>query len=91
MERTINSLIGCRMEARDGDVGRVHDVYFDDESWTLRYLVLKTDDWLSGRKVLIAPVALLEDGGQSDYLFTDARFRFAPIKVDGRLKVFTCI
>ena len=65
MERTINSLIGCRMEARDGDVGRVHDVYFDDESWTLRYLVLKTDDWLSGRKVLIAPVALLEDGGRT--------------------------
>ena len=62
MERTINSLIGCRMEARDGDVGKVDDVYFDDESWTVRYLVLKTDDWLSGRKVLIAPVALLQDG-----------------------------
>lgn len=62
MERTIDSLLGCRMEARDGDVGRVDDVYFDDESWAVRYLVLKTDDWLSGRKVLIAPVALMEDG-----------------------------
>jgi hypothetical protein len=61
MERTINSLVGCRMEARDGDVGKVEDVYFDDESWKVRYLVLKTDDWLSGRKVLIAPVALVED------------------------------
>jgi hypothetical protein len=63
MEHTINGLIGCRMEARDGDGGRVDDVYFDDQSWTVRYLVLKTDDWLSGRKVLIAPLALLEDGG----------------------------
>jgi len=64
MERTINGLIGCRMEARDGDGGRVDDVYFDDESWAVRYLVLKTDDWLSGRKVLIAPLALMEDGGK---------------------------
>jgi hypothetical protein len=63
MERTINGLIGCRMEARDGDGGRVDDVYFDDESWAVRYLVLKTDAWLSGRKVLIAPLALMEDGG----------------------------
>jgi uncharacterized protein YrrD len=62
MERTINSLAGCRMEARDGDVGIVEDVYFDDESWKVRYLVLKTDDWLSGRKVLVAPLALTEDG-----------------------------
>ena len=62
MERTINSLVGWRMEARDGGVGKVEDVYFDDESWTVHYLVLKTDNWLSGRKVLIAPVALMEDG-----------------------------
>jgi uncharacterized protein YrrD len=62
MERTIISLVGWRMEARDGEVGKVEDVYFDDESWKVRYLVLKTDDWLSGRKVLIAPLALMKDG-----------------------------
>jgi len=65
MERTIGSLIGWRMEARDGDVGKVEDVYFDDESWKVRYLVLKMDDWLSGRKVLIAPVALIQDGDET--------------------------
>ena len=63
MERTIDNLVGCRLVANDGEVGKVEDVYFDDESWTVRYLVLRTDDWLSGRKVLIAPLALLEDGG----------------------------
>lgn len=30
--------------------------------------------------------SLFEDGGKSDYLFTDQKFRFAPVKVDGRLK-----
>jgi metallo-beta-lactamase class B len=43
---------------------------------------------LTGAKFLASEheVALLEDGGQSDYLFTEARFRFAPVKVDGRIK-----
>ena len=68
MERTINTLIGCRMKASDGDVGTVSDVYFDDGSWTIRYLVLKTDDWLSGRKVLIAPVAMMPDTGMIEVL-----------------------
>ena len=30
-------------------------------------------------------VPLLEDGGKSDYLFTDAQDRFEPVKVDGRI------
>ncbi len=81
MERAINTLVGCRMEARDGEVGKVEDVYFDDESWTVRYLVLKTEDWLSGRKVLIAPVALKEDGSKAGVLrvsLTQDQIRHSP-------------
>jgi metallo-beta-lactamase class B len=33
-----------------------------------------------------ADVPTFEDGGKSDYLFTDQKFRFAPVNVDGRLK-----
>ena len=33
-----------------------------------------------------AEVTLLEDGGKSDYLFTDPKYQFASVKVDGRLK-----
>jgi metallo-beta-lactamase class B len=33
-----------------------------------------------------ADIPTFEDGGKSDYLFTDAKFRFAPVKVDGALK-----
>jgi len=60
MERMINSLIGWRMEATNGEVGKVDDLYFDDDSWTVRYLVLEMDRWLSGRKVLIAQEALIQ-------------------------------
>ena len=58
MLRSIKSLIGDIMHARDGDIGKVHDFFFDDEKWIVRYLVVDTHYWLPGRKVLISPVAL---------------------------------
>ena len=39
----------------NGALGKVRDFYFDDETWTLRYLVVETGSWLSGRSVLILP------------------------------------
>jgi hypothetical protein len=41
--------------AADGDIGGVETVYFDDQAWTVRYLVVDTGGWLSGKKVLISP------------------------------------
>lgn len=58
MERNINSLIGNSIEATDGIIGEVEEFYFDDETWTVRYLIVKTGSWLSGREVLISPAAL---------------------------------
>jgi sporulation protein YlmC with PRC-barrel domain len=40
-------------------MGRVKDFYFDDEHWTVRYLVADTGNWLVGRSVLISPYALV--------------------------------
>jgi sporulation protein YlmC with PRC-barrel domain len=42
----------------DGVVGSVTDAFFDDQEWTLRYLVVKTGEWLGDRKILISPEAL---------------------------------
>ena len=33
----------------------MHDVYFDDSNWIVRYYVVDTGNWLPGRKVLIPP------------------------------------
>ncbi len=41
-----------------GIVGHVDEFYFDDRSWSVRYLVLDVGHWLKNRKVLISPVAL---------------------------------
>jgi sporulation protein YlmC with PRC-barrel domain len=58
MLRLANDLTGYRIEAKDGEIGSVHEVYFDSETWTVRYLVVQTGNWLSDRKVLIAPDAV---------------------------------
>jgi len=60
MKRTINNLMGFTMGATDGEIGKVTDFYFDDRTWTIRYLVVETGNWLSNRKVLISPKALLQ-------------------------------
>ncbi len=43
--------------AIDSEIGDVKDLYFDDETWTIRYLVVDTGTWLSSRRVLISPMA----------------------------------
>jgi len=64
MERNINSLIGYSIEATNGRIGDVEDFYFDDETWTIRYLIVKTGSWLSGREVLISTKALMHKNWQ---------------------------
>lgn len=45
----------------DEEVGKVADVFFDDERWVVRYLVVETGNWLNSRQVLISPVSLAPD------------------------------
>jgi len=59
MKRSVKSLLGYMMGATDGEIGKVKDFYFDDKTWTVRYLIVETGNWLSGREVLISPQALL--------------------------------
>lgn len=57
MLRSVKEIIGYTMHAKDVEMGKVEDFYFDDQKWCVRYLVAKTGNWLNGRKVLIAPAA----------------------------------
>ena len=58
MTQTIRNMRGDEVVARDGSIGSVADVYFDDEKWAVRYVVVDTGGWLSGRQVLIPPAAV---------------------------------
>ncbi|MFZ0243505.1 MAG: PRC-barrel domain-containing protein [Desulfobacterales bacterium] len=52
--RSAKEVEGYHIQATDGDIGHVEDFLADDRSWTIRYLVVDTRNWLPGRKVLIA-------------------------------------
>jgi uncharacterized protein YrrD len=52
------TLTGYKLQALDGELGTVKDFYFDDHSWTVRYLVVDAGEWLMPRQVLISPHAL---------------------------------
>ncbi|MFW6154774.1 MAG: PRC-barrel domain-containing protein [Planctomycetota bacterium] len=58
MLRNVNGILGYRIGAEDDVFGKVADVYFDDYTWVVRYLVIDTGRWLPGRRVLISPAAL---------------------------------
>ena len=55
MLRAVNDLKGCSIGATDGSIGEIDDLYFDDQHWTVRYLVVDTSGWLTGRRVLVSP------------------------------------
>jgi hypothetical protein len=52
------TLTGYKLESLDGEIGTAKDFYFDDRSWTIRYLVADTGEWLVSRQVLISPYSL---------------------------------
>jgi sporulation protein YlmC with PRC-barrel domain len=57
----LNRLRGRPIHAVDGEIGGVADFYFDDDEWTVRYLVVDTGRWLPRRQVLLPVSALLRD------------------------------
>ena len=58
MLRNTSAIEGCFIAASDGHLGTVSDFLFDDVSWLVRWLVVDTGNWLSGRKVLLPAFAL---------------------------------
>jgi PRC-barrel domain len=53
--RSCNAVTGYHIHATDGDIGHVSGFLVDDETWSIRYLVIDTSNWWVGHKVLIAP------------------------------------
>ncbi len=56
---TGKQLYKAAIDASDGHIGSVHDLYFDDHDWTMRYFVVDIGKWLPGRKVVLVPEVIL--------------------------------
>ena len=68
MLRTASQIHGYSIAATDGHLGTVSDFLFEDGSWSIRWLVVDTGKWLSGRKVLLPTSVLADiDPGEQDF------------------------
>jgi sporulation protein YlmC with PRC-barrel domain len=53
--RSTQNVSGYSIQASDGEIGHVKDFIIDNETWAIRYLLIDTQNWLPGKKVLISP------------------------------------
>jgi sporulation protein YlmC with PRC-barrel domain len=53
--RSVKEVSGYHIHALDGEIGHVEDFLFDGATWTTRYLVIDTSNWIGGRTVLVSP------------------------------------
>jgi hypothetical protein len=53
--RKLADLKGYRLQASDGEIGKLKQVFFDDRYWKVRYFVVHTGNWLLGQDVLVVP------------------------------------
>ena len=60
MFRDLGPLTGSRVIATDGEIGKVTDFLFDDQSWTIGYLVVDVRNWLIRPDVVLAVAAVKE-------------------------------
>jgi len=49
-------ILGARIHAVDGDIGTLEDFYFEEDGWNVRYFLVDTGKWMSGKKVLLSPM-----------------------------------
>ena len=71
MRKNIDSMLGFSIMAIDGELGKVRDFYFDDETWKVRYMVVQTGSWLLGRKVLISFASVKKINCESSTFLVD--------------------
>jgi sporulation protein YlmC with PRC-barrel domain len=58
MLRSVSDLKQFTIAAMDGSLGSVSDLYFDDRSWAVRYLVVEAGTSLPSGRVFVPPVSV---------------------------------
>ncbi len=59
MLRSVGDLRGAALVAVDSVIGSVEQVFFDDEKWVVRYVVVRMGRRLGARRVLVSPRAVV--------------------------------
>ncbi|MBN1129252.1 MAG: PRC-barrel domain-containing protein [Chitinispirillaceae bacterium] len=62
MMRRASEVINMPIAAVDGTIGRLSDLYFDERSWRIRYLVIELSAGAAAKEVLVSPLASSPSG-----------------------------
>ena len=60
-----HKISGAAVRGTDGDIGTIEDFYFEEDRWTVRYLLVDTGKWFSGKRVLISPMSVAGEWGKT--------------------------
>ncbi|MGZ3788182.1 MAG: hypothetical protein ACXVLQ_06640 [Bacteriovorax sp.] len=58
MLQSFKKILNSSLHAKDGKIGHLDDLLFDDVKWTVRYLVVRTGGILNRERVLISPLGI---------------------------------
>jgi uncharacterized protein YrrD len=58
MLRSLEDLFEASVNATDGEIGVVTNFLFDEQTWMIRYIVVKVGNWFSRHDVVIAVTAI---------------------------------
>jgi hypothetical protein len=65
MMHLAHKITGAAVKGTDGDIGTLEDFYFEEDRWTVRYLLVDTGKWFSGKRVLISPMSVPNEWGRT--------------------------
>ncbi|HVM47676.1 MAG TPA: PRC-barrel domain-containing protein [Candidatus Acidoferrum sp.] len=80
MLKRMKELEGARLEALDGEIGRLRDFCFDDRTWAVRYVVVEVGLWPKERLIVISPAqgVKLTMSGRVQVALTKRQIRVSP-------------
>lgn len=67
----IKNLENMKISNKIENLGYLNDFYIDDLSWTTRYVVLDTGNWLTGKKILISPHSIDKPNFLDNIIYTN--------------------
>jgi sporulation protein YlmC with PRC-barrel domain len=65
------TLHGYKLDSLNGVIGKAQEFYFDDQYWAIRYLVADSGNWLTGRRVLLSPYALVGVSNEEQHILVN--------------------
>lgn len=67
-----SKFLDIAVQATDGEIGKVKDMYFDDKTWAVRYVVVTCGEWADKKDVLLIPSHLQVPNALTPILITDS-------------------